>query len=101
MFENYVADVDIGGKQVQLALWDTFGQEDFDRLQPLSYSGSHVILISFAVDSPDSLDSVQEKVRCPPLYRWMLSCVLNKLCFQVDLRSYAFLLWLAHHPRWL
>jgi len=38
------------------------GQEDYDRLRPLSYPDSHVILICFAVDSPDSLENVQEKV---------------------------------------
>lgn len=62
VFENYVADVDVDGKHVELALWDTAGQEDYDRLRPLSYPDSHVILICFAVDSPDSLDNVQEKV---------------------------------------
>lgn len=62
VFENYVADVEVDGKQVELALWDTAGQEDYDRLRPLSYPDSHVILICFAVDSPDSLDNVQEKV---------------------------------------
>lgn len=63
VFENYVADVEVDGKRVELALWDTAGQEDYDRLRPLSYPDSHVILICFAVDSPDSLDNVQEKVR--------------------------------------
>jgi Ras family protein A len=53
----------VDGKHVELALWDTAGQEDYDRLRPLSYPDSHVILICFAVDSPDSLDNVQEKVR--------------------------------------
>lgn len=62
VFENYVADVEVDGKHVELALWDTAGQEDYDRLRPLSYPDSHVILICFAVDSPDSLDNVQEKV---------------------------------------
>jgi len=61
VFENYVAEVEINGKMVELALWDTAGQEDYDRLRPLSYPDSHVILICFAVDSPDSLDNVQEK----------------------------------------
>jgi small GTP-binding protein len=64
VFENYVADVEVDGKHVELALWDTAGQEDYDRLRPLSYPDSHVILICFAVDSPDSLDNVQEKVSC-------------------------------------
>ncbi|KAI8895228.1 P-loop containing nucleoside triphosphate hydrolase protein [Globomyces pollinis-pini] len=61
VFENYVADVEVDGKRVELALWDTAGQEDYDRLRPLSYPDSHVILICFAVDSPDSLENVQEK----------------------------------------
>ena len=50
------------GKNVQLALWDTAGQEDYERLRPLAYSNAHVILIGFAVDAPDSLDNVEHKV---------------------------------------
>ncbi|KAJ3345675.1 GTP-binding protein Rho1 [Entophlyctis luteolus] len=61
VFENYIAEVNVDGRRVELALWDTAGQEDYDRLRPLSYPDSHVILICFAVDSPDSLDNVQEK----------------------------------------
>ncbi|GAA5805625.1 hypothetical protein HPULCUR_011146 [Helicostylum pulchrum] len=57
VFENYVADVEVDGKNVELALWDTAGQEDYDRLRPLSYPDSHVILICFSIDSPDSLDN--------------------------------------------
>ena len=75
VFENYVADVEVDGKHVELALWDTAGQEDYDRLRPLSYPDSHVILICFAVDSPDSLDNVQEKVCSPSSARWLdFSC---------------------------
>jgi Ras family len=69
VFENYVADVEVDGKHVELALWDTAGQEDYDRLRPLSYPDSHVILICFAIDSPDSLDNVQEKVRQSTIHR--------------------------------
>lgn len=80
VFENYVADVQVDGRNVELALWDTAGQEDYDRLRPLSYPDSHVILICFAVDSPDSLDNVQEKwiaeVRhfCPNLPVILVGC---------------------------
>ena len=63
VFENYVADVEVDGKHVELALWDTGGLEDFDRLRPLSYPDSHVILICFDIANPDSLDNVLEKVR--------------------------------------
>ena len=51
------------GKSVQLALWDTAGQEDYERLRPLAYSKAHVILIGFSIESPDSLDNVKHKVR--------------------------------------
>lgn len=62
VFENYVTDCRVDGKSVQLALWDTAGQEDYERLRPLAYSKAHVILIGFSVDSPDSLDNVKHKV---------------------------------------
>uniref|UniRef100_A0A3Q4AHS6 Uncharacterized protein n=1 Tax=Mola mola TaxID=94237 RepID=A0A3Q4AHS6_MOLML len=54
VFETYVADIEVDNKQVQLALWDTAGQEDYDRLRPLSYPDTDVILMCFSVDSPDS-----------------------------------------------
>lgn len=61
VFENYVADIEVEDKQVQLALWDTAGQEDYDRLRPLSYPDTDVILMCFSVDSPDSLANIPEK----------------------------------------
>ena len=61
VFENYVTDCRVDGRSVQLALWDTAGQEDYERLRPLAYSRSHVILIGFSVDSPDSLENVRHK----------------------------------------
>ncbi|SMN19844.1 similar to Saccharomyces cerevisiae YPR165W RHO1 GTP-binding protein of the rho subfamily of Ras-like proteins, involved in establishment of cell polarity [Maudiozyma saulgeensis] len=61
VFENYVADVEVDGRRVELALWDTAGQEDYDRLRPLSYPDSNVVLICFSIDLPDSLENVQEK----------------------------------------
>ncbi|KAM0753379.1 GTP-binding protein rhoA [Meredithblackwellia eburnea MCA 4105] len=61
VFETYVADIMIGEKHIELALWDTAGQEDFDRLRPLSYHDTDVIMICFGIDSPDSLDNVLTK----------------------------------------
>lgn len=63
MFENYVTNRQFEGKIIEIALWDTAGQEDYDRLRPLSYPESHVFLIVFSVDFPPSLVNVQDKVR--------------------------------------
>jgi hypothetical protein len=49
-------------KTVELALWDTAGQEDFDRIRPLSYAGVDVVLVVFAVNYRTSLDNVVDKV---------------------------------------
>lgn len=61
VFENYVTQVHFDGKIVELALWDTAGQEEYDRLRPLSYPESDVILIVFSIDFPTSLANVQDK----------------------------------------
>jgi len=61
VFDNYVAEIRLDEKPVHLALWDTAGQEGYERLRPMSYSKSHVILIAFAIDTPDSLDNVTIK----------------------------------------
>ncbi|KAG8709157.1 GTP-binding protein Rho1 [Ceratobasidium sp. 395] len=61
VFENYVADVEVDGKHVELSLWDTAGPEDYDRLRPLSYPDSHVILVCFSIGSADSFDNILER----------------------------------------
>lgn len=37
------------------------GQEDYDRLRPLSYPETHVVLVCFSIDSPESLENVRTK----------------------------------------
>ncbi|KAG8693354.1 GTP-binding protein Rho1 [Ceratobasidium sp. 395] len=61
VFENYVADVEIDGKHVELSLWDTAGMDGYERLRPLSYPDSHVILVCFSINSRDSFDNIPEK----------------------------------------
>lgn len=50
VFETYVADIEIDGKPVELALWDTAGQEDYNRLRPICYPDTDVVLLAYAVD---------------------------------------------------
>ncbi len=91
IFENYVADVEVDGKHVELALWDHTGLEDYDRLRALSYPDTHVMLVCFAIDSPDSLDNVQEKVGTSPQQPWALRVVSSH--GTVDKRSPPLLPW--------
>ena len=59
IFDNYVANVMVDGKPISLGLWDTAGQEEYDRLRPLSYPATDCFLVAYAVDSKTSLKNVQ------------------------------------------
>ncbi|QLG72533.1 hypothetical protein HG535_0D02410 [Zygotorulaspora mrakii] len=61
VFENYIHDIFVDGRHITLSLWDTAGQEEFDRLRSLSYSDTDTIMLCFSVDSRDSLANVQHK----------------------------------------
>ncbi|KAK6169993.1 hypothetical protein SNE40_018494 [Patella caerulea] len=43
---------------VDLSLYDTAGQECYDRLRPFSYVDTDVVLVVFSIDNPDSLENV-------------------------------------------
>ena len=61
VFEGYVADMEVDGKQLELALWDTVGREGYDRVRALSYPDTDVILMCFSINSPDSLKNIPKK----------------------------------------
>ncbi|KAI5840981.1 small GTPase CDC42 [Morchella snyderi] len=61
VFDNYAVTVMIGDEPYTLGLFDTAGQEDYDRLRPLSYPQTDVFLICFSVNSPPSFENVKEK----------------------------------------
>ncbi|KAG0127825.1 small GTPase CDC42 [Tuber indicum] len=61
VFDNYAVTVMIGDEPYTLGLFDTAGQEDYDRLRPLSYPQTDVFLICFSVNSPASFENVKEK----------------------------------------
>ena len=42
-------DIFIDNTHIELSLWDTAGQEEFDRLRSLSYDDTHAIMLCFSV----------------------------------------------------
>lgn len=61
VFNSFTTAINVNGKTVNLALWDTAGQDDYDRLRPLSYPNSDVIIICYSIDTPASLINVTDK----------------------------------------
>ena len=88
VFDNYSANVMVDGKPIQLGtfytylhilntpfrtkiinnhilfragLWDTAGQEDYDRLRPLSYPQTDVFLVCYSIISRSSYENVKSK----------------------------------------
>ncbi|KAM3079805.1 Rho GTPase [Clarireedia jacksonii] len=56
-----LTDIFVDNVHIELSLWDTAGQEEFDRLRSLSYDDTHAIMLCFSVDSKDSLENVESK----------------------------------------
>ncbi|ORX77909.1 cell division control protein 42 [Anaeromyces robustus] len=61
VFDNYAVTVMIGEEPYTLGLFDTAGQEDYDRLRPLSYPQTDVFLVCFSVVNPSSFENIREK----------------------------------------
>ena len=61
VFDNYAVNVMISGEPVMLGLFDTAGQEEYDRMRPLSYPEANVFLICFSTVNPSSFENVKAK----------------------------------------
>ena len=74
LVENIFNDVlQVDGRPINLGLWDTAGQEDFDRIRVLAYDRTDVLLITFSVVGRWSFSNVEDL--------WYKEIVRNKTKF--------------------
>ncbi|XP_053435159.1 rho-related GTP-binding protein RhoG-like isoform X1 [Nycticebus coucang] len=61
VFDNYSTQTSVDGQIVSLNLWDTAGQEEYDRLRTLSYPQTNIFVICFSIGNPSSYANVRHK----------------------------------------
>ncbi|XP_062097087.1 rac-like GTP-binding protein 5 isoform X1 [Humulus lupulus] len=86
VFDNFSANITVDGKTVNLGLWDTAGQEDYNRLRPLSYRGADVFLLAFSLISRPSYENISKKW-IPELRHYAPSVPIILVGTKLDLRE--------------
>lgn len=61
VFDNCTIDIMGGNTLVTMHLWDSAGNECYDRLRPLSYTNTDVFLVCYSIHSPMSFENVTAK----------------------------------------
>ncbi|KAI4881178.1 hypothetical protein NFI96_012861 [Prochilodus magdalenae] len=61
VFDNYSSQITVDSKPISLNLWDTAGQEAYDRLRTISYPQTNVFIICFSISSPTSYENIRLK----------------------------------------
>lgn len=65
---------------IQMSIWDTSGDESYDRVRPLSYKDADLVIICFAIDQAESMEDVltrwypEVKVQCPNVPIMLVGC---------------------------
>lgn len=61
VFDNHACNIQVDGKSYNLTLWDTAGQEDYERIRPLSYPNTDCFLLCYSIDSRTSFENIKSK----------------------------------------
>ncbi|KAJ3443865.1 hypothetical protein M0812_09711 [Anaeramoeba flamelloides] len=60
-YDNTLIDVKLEQELVSLSLWDTVGNQEYDRLRPLSYCDTDAFLICFDIAFPTTFKNVKTR----------------------------------------
>ena len=85
-FEHYKKIVKIAGELYHLGVWDIAGQEDYDRLRPLIYPSTDVVVVVFSVGEPASYENVITKW-IPEVRHYMPNTPIVLVGNKIDLRT--------------
>ena len=86
VYDNYSANLMVEGSPVSLSLWDTAGQEEYDRLRPIAYPDTQCFLLCFSIVSPDSFSNVITKW-APEVRHYNKETPIILIGTKVDLRD--------------
>lgn len=60
--DNFIKVVEFEkDKKVNLALWDTAGQDDYDTIRPLSYRETDLVMICYTIENKKNLSNIEHK----------------------------------------
>ncbi len=86
VFDVNSVNVKVDGKPISLGLYDTAGEEDYDRLRPQSYPQTDVFLICFCITTEASFENVKAKWR-PEIQHHAANVPFILVGTKVDLRD--------------
>jgi small GTP-binding protein len=62
MFDNFSAIEEVDGELVNVILWDTAGQEDYETIRTTTcFPNTHMFILCFSVVHPDSFHNIKQK----------------------------------------
>jgi len=61
VFDNYSVNLTVDGIPINLILWESSNNEDYDKLRSLMYPQTTVFILAFSLICPSSLENVRVK----------------------------------------
>lgn len=86
IFDTYHLRTTFDNEHINVSLWDTAGQEDFDRLRPISYSGADAVLLCFNSVHPQSFSNILE-VWYPEIHHYVPGAKIILVATQMDKKT--------------